>query len=203
MFMQSELYSKSPVAQDFIWMAEYPDGTHLSEFDFATKEENSFYDIDRDRLFRFGLVGHGQKIYFERDGVLNVAGRRIHVAYEVDGKMLPLNGVFKYDINDIITYKDAQASGLTSGFKGQGTFSNRILQYNVGFKTNLNIDGVSFHFKAIVHLPLNEPAYITFWLVADKDLDGKFIIVSNGRDVLETQAPLKQNVGGELKWVVQ
>lgn len=203
MILQNDKFTHSPVAQDFIWVAEYPDGTHLSEFDFNTKEENSFYKIDKKRLFRFGLIGHGQKIYFERDGVFNIAGRRILFFYEIDGKMLPLNGDFRYNVNDIITYKDAESSGLVAGFKGQGLLSNRITQYNIGYKTNIQVEGVNFHFKPIVKIPFNQPVYFNIWLVADRELNGKFIIVVNGRMRFEIDAPLKPNVGGELNWILQ
>lgn len=203
MILQDISKAKSPVAQDFVWVAEYADGTHHSEFDFITKEENSFYSIDRKRVFRFGLVGHGNSIYFERDGVFSIAGRRIHIFYEVDGKKIPLNGDFTYNVNDIITYKDAESSGLMAGFKGNGILSNRITQYNVGYKVDLDVKGIKFHFKPIIHLPLNQPAYISFWLVADQELNGNFVIYSNGIKVFDTPAPLRQNVGGELNWIIQ
>ncbi|MCY7861159.1 hypothetical protein MOD67_14125 [Bacillus licheniformis] len=203
MILQSDKYNNSPVPQDFIWVAEYPDGTHLSEFDFETKKENSFYRIDRNRLFRFGLIGHGQKIYFERDGVFNVSGRRLQFLYEVDGKTLPLNGDFKYDTNDIITYKDAESSGLMSSFKGDGRLSNKITQYNLGYKTTIKVEGITFNFKPIFRLPFNQPAIFSLWLVSDKKLDGKLVIVSNGTTVFETKAPLEPNVGGELNWIIQ
>jgi hypothetical protein len=194
---------KSPVKQDFIWVAEYPDGTHLSEFDFITKEENSFYKIDRKRVFRFGLLGHGARMFFERDGVFDIAGRRIFISYLHEGKEIPLNGDFRYNVNDIITYKDAESSGLIAGYKGQGRLFNTITQYNFGYKVNLNVDGINFHFKPIVKIPLNMPVMLHIWLVADKELNGKFIIRSNGRVAFESLAPLKPNVGGELHWVIQ
>lgn len=203
MVLQSDYYNSSPVAQDFIWVAEYPDGTHLSEFDFDTKEENSFYKIDRKRLFRFGLIGHGQKIYFERDGVINVAGLNIKFFYKIDGKMLALNGDFRYNINDIITYKDAHSSGLMAGYIGQGTLNSQITQYNVGYKTNITVEGINFHVKPIVQLPANQPARIALRLVADQKLNGKLVIVSNGREALELDAPLEPGKGGEINWVIQ
>ncbi|MGG3801264.1 hypothetical protein [Metabacillus fastidiosus] len=203
MILQNDKFTHSPVAQDFIWVAEYPDGTHLPEFDFDTKVENNFYNINRDRLFRFGLIGHGQKIYFERDGIFNIAGKRLQLFYEIDGKTLPLNGDFKYSTNDIITYKDAESSGLLSSYKGEGAFNNRITQYSIGYKTNIQVEGINFHFKPIVKLPFNSLAYISMWLVADRKLDGKLIIVNNGRVAFETKAPLEPNVGGELNWIIQ
>lgn len=203
MILQNEKFTHSPVAQDFIWVAEYADGTHLSEFSFDTKEENSFYHIDQSKVFRFGLVGHGQKLYFERDGIFNIAGRHIQFFYEVDGKMLPLNGDYKYNVSDLITFKDAEASGLMAGFKGDGMLTNRITQYSLGYKTNINVGGINFHFKPIIKLPFNQPAMISLWLVADRKLDGKLVIVNNGRVAYETVAPLEPNVGGELNWVIQ
>ncbi|KLA33096.1 hypothetical protein OCA05_10835 [Bacillus cereus] len=203
MILQNDKYTHSPVAQDFIWVAEYPDGTHLPEFDFNTKEENSFYKIDRNKLFRFGLIGHGNKIYFERDGIFSIAGHRIQFFYEFDGKTIPLNGDFKYDINDIITFKDAEASGLVAGFQGNGMLSNRITHYSLGYKTNINVEGINFHFKPIVKLPINQPAMINLRMVADQKLDGKVIIVNNGRVAFETKAPLEPNIGGELNWIIQ
>lgn len=194
---------KSPVAQDFIWLAEYPDGTHLPEFDFVTKQENSFYNIDRTKLFRFGLVGHGSKICFERDGVLNVAGRRLLVSYEVDGKEYNLNGDFKFNVEDIITYKDAQSAGLVAGFKGNGRLTSQITQFNVGYKNNISVGDTDFHFKPIVKLPLNSPAILSIWLVSNKKLNGDIVIRSNGKTVFRTKAPLEPNVGGELNWTIQ
>lgn len=201
--LQNPTISNSPVGQDFIWVAEYPDGTHLSEFCFNTQKENSFYHIDRAKLFRFGLVGHGQKMYFERDGIFNVAGRRLQFFYEVDGQRLPLSGDYKYNVNDIITFKDAEASGLMSGFSGGGSLSNRITQYSLGYKSNININGINFHFKPIIKLPLNSPAMLNLWLVADRKLDGKLVITNNGVVAFETKAPLEPNIGGELNWIIQ
>ena len=48
----------SPVEnRDFIWVAEYADGTLFPEFDFQTKEFNNFYNIKKNELLGFGLVG--------------------------------------------------------------------------------------------------------------------------------------------------
>lgn len=202
-FMRGKVHS--PVAQDFIWVAEYPDGTYLSEFDFETKQENSFYEIKRNQVFRFGLIGHGVNIYFERDGVLHVAGRRLFISYLHDGKEVPLNGSFKFNVkdNDLITYKDAHAAGLVSGYETRGGMSSTIIQYNIGYKVNLQHDRIHFHFKPIVKIPLNQPMMLSMWLVADKKLDGQLIIRSNGQTVFKAQAPLEPNIGGELNWIIR
>ena len=61
--------ASSPVAQDLIWMAEY-DNNYLSEFDLETKQENSFYDIDKNELKRFGLLGAATKCGLNATAVL-------------------------------------------------------------------------------------------------------------------------------------
>ncbi|MED2440561.1 hypothetical protein P4W20_27265, partial [Bacillus thuringiensis] len=65
------------------------------------------------------------------------------------------------------------------------------------------VEGINFHFKPIVKLPLNQPAMINLRMVADQKLDGKVIIVNNGRVAFETKAPLEPNIGGELNWIIQ
>lgn len=189
----------SPVKQDFIWVAEYADGTYLSEFDFATHEENSFYSIKRDQIIRFGLVGLGSHFYFEGfGGSFKVGGRMIDFAYEVNGKFFPLSGFGKM-YNDIITYKDVEMyADLLNGRSS----TNRISRFNFGYKTTLTYDEASFNFKAIFQIPFNKPASFYVRLISDTELNGKFIILRNGKVAEEYDAPLKKDVGGELTWLL-
>ena len=191
----------SPVPfQDFIWVAHYFDNTFLSEFDFDTKQENSFYNIDRNKLIRFGLVGCGMNLYFEvLGGVFKLAGRMIEVVYKVDNREYYLTGQPFIMYNDIITYKDAEAT--LNMLTGQSS-NNVINQYNFGYKQNLNIDGINFNFKAICCIPYGKKVYMNFRLVADRDLNGILCIKRNGICVAEINAPLTANVGGELNWEV-
>lgn len=57
----SEKITRSPVAQSFIWVAEYADGSHLAEYNFDNRKANSFYHIDKTKLIRFGLIGKARK----------------------------------------------------------------------------------------------------------------------------------------------
>ncbi|ALA07179.1 hypothetical protein SECTIM467_49 [Brevibacillus phage SecTim467] len=192
----NECNGVSPVAQDFIWLGEYFDGTCLAEFDLQTKKENSFYHIKRDKLIRFGLIGHGLKLFFESDGVFNLNGTGIEVVYKYGDKEYPLTG-HSGQYSDIISYKDAES---TVNLAGGGVANTTINQYNFGYKTVLKMDGTTFQFKALCKVPYGHPMFMHFWLVADKKLNGVLQIKKNNRIVEELQAPLRKGVGGEVKF---
>lgn len=189
----------SPVVeQDFIWVGEYMDGTHLAEFDFKTKKENSFYQLKTKNLIRFGLIGHGMRLFFEYDGIFNLNGAVYELIYRTKNKDYYLTGHSgKY--HDVITYKDAESSLRLDG----RTTKPLINQYNFGYKAQIKVDDITFSLKTLVKIPFNQPVYMNIWLVADKKLNGKLIIRRNGRDVAEFAAPLKKGVGGEVNWVVR
>ncbi|NGQ95330.1 hypothetical protein G3578_09200 [Brevibacillus sp. SYP-B805] len=204
MFSQTNGYS--PVAQDFIWLGEYVDGTHLAEFDFVTKEENSFYSLQKDKLIRFGLIGHGHKMFYEADGRFNISGRVVDFIYSTSENDFFLTSGFSTFSRDPITYKDAVARLASfhdphtqGGFAGNGS----ITQFTFGYKSVLEVHGVKFNFKVLCHIPFNSPAYMNLRLVADTKLNGKFQIRVNGLVVSEFHAPLEPNVGGELNWLIQ
>lgn len=194
--MFSENIRYSPVNQDFVWVAEYINGSHYSEFDFSTKQENNFYNIKRNELIRFGLIGRGFKLYYEAiGGIFKLNGQMIEVAYEVDGKEYNLTGHQKF-YNDIIAYKDAE-SVLTLNSTGT---KDHITQYNFGYKVGLKFNEVNFSFKPLFKIPFNKPMYLNFRLVADEDLNGFLLIKRNGFVVDRFRAPLQKNVSGELNW---
>lgn len=190
----------SPVAQDFIWMAEYADGTHFSEFDMETKVENSFYSIDKQKLIRFGVIGHGQKFYYEVfGGIWKLAGQMVELIYKEGDKEYPLTG---RDLiyNDIITYKDAE--NLVNLVNG-GVSKTQITQFNVGYKIQFTCQGVMFYLQTICKVPYGQPTYLNIRLVADKTIKGTLVLRKNGIVSQEFPAPLVRNVAGELNWVVK
>lgn len=192
--MFSENIKHSPVNQDFVWVAEYANGSHYSEFDFLTKKENNFYNIKRDELIRFGLIGCGFKLYYESiGGVFKLNGQMIEVIYEVDGKEYNLTGSQNF-YNDIIAYKDAESVLTLNSTEAK----NHITQYNFGYKINLDFDQVNFSFRALCKIPYNNQMHLNFRLVADEDLNGFLIIKKNGFVVDKFEAPLQKNIGGEL-----
>jgi hypothetical protein len=194
----------SPVRnQDFIWIAEYVDGTYLSEFDLITHRPNNFYSIDKNKLIRFGLVGQGMKLYFEvGGGIFKLNGQMIMFTYiDENGNEYFLTGQNKL-YNDIITYKDAHCDGAVF-FGGSGVLQTNISQYNFGYKTKLLINDIAFNFQCICCLPYNHPAFMEIKLVSNKDMNGKLRVYRNNRIVDEIEAPLKEGYAGFTKWIIR
>ncbi|MBW7474081.1 hypothetical protein K0T92_04950 [Paenibacillus oenotherae] len=193
----------SPVrGQSFIWTASYADGTFLDEFDRASGIENNFNRIDRRKLIRFGLVGHGMNLYYEVfGGVFKAAGQMIEffIKDKATQKQYFLTGQ-QLMYNDIIQYKHAEASFNPSGQAGD--MNSQITQYNFGYKSNLKIDEINFNFKAILSLPYNKPAYFNLRLVSDNHIDGIFCIRLHGIEVVEFDAPIEANIASEINWRV-
>jgi len=189
------------VEQDFIWIGEYANGDYLSEYNIKTKEREDFYSLKRDALLRFGLIGHGMKLYYEvGGGFFKLNGQMYELVYKVGDKEYYLTGQSKL-YNDVITYKDAEAWGTFD--RNEGKFPSRVMAYNFGYKVKLDVDDVQFNLKAICSIPYNEPVNFQITLVASEELDGKFVIKKNGSEIAEFHAPLKQGVGGRLKWAVK
>lgn len=137
-------------------------------------------------------------MFTESDGIFNINGMSIEVAYRLDGKLIPLTG-YTGKYSDIITFKDAESVFLQGG----GVTKPKITQFSFGYKATIQAEGVTFNFKPIVKIPFNNPVHINFWLVSDQDLDGEFVIIRNGKEVSSLKAPLKKGVGGETNWVVK
>lgn len=196
------MYAHNVSGQDFLWYGEYSDGSMIAEYDLNTNKRVSFYDIEKDSLIRFGMVGHGMHLYYEVfGGVFKLNGQPVEVIYKISSEEYNLTGNPTM-YNDIITYKNAESTAVFKR-KEPGRIINRVTQYNFGYKANLLVKGVNFHFKAICSIPYNRPVYMHFRLTADKDLDGKLIIRKNGLVIDEFNAPLKKDVGGELNWIVR
>ncbi len=189
----------SPVSQDFIWVAEYADGSNIAEFDLLTRKENSFYSIQRDKLIRFGLIGHGMGLYYEvPGGIFKLNGRMIELIYKTKVREYYLTGHAKM-YNDIITYKDAEAV-----LKLDGTTQSNITQFNFGYKQELEFeDGLKFNLRVLCKIPYNQPIYMNIRLVANKEVCGFLHIKRNGLVCDVFEAPLRKGVGGELNWVVR
>lgn len=203
MIFQNKI-TRSPVAQSFIWVAEYADGTHLAEYNFDNGKANSFYHIDKTKLIRFGLIGEGSQIYFDvGNGVFTMNGHRLSLSYSASSREYPLTGrTFLY--NDIITYKNAvsDAKLITAGGKG-GAFSDSITQYNIGYKKQMQLHDANIDFQCILSIPYNDAAFMQIKITSDIDLDGTMHIRRNGYLVDEIQAPLKAKHAGQINWTIR
>lgn len=192
------LNNYSPVSQDFIWVAEYIDGSHFAEFDFVTKKNNSFFSIDKSKLLRFGLIGHGMHFYFDVDGVFHLVQPYEFILKTEERKILLTRQ--KDLCSDIITFKDAESVIDLSG--KSSTPSGNIMQYNFGYKTTFNIDNLQIHFKPICKIPFNKPVHLSFWVSVNKEINGTFQILNNGIVIFENEISLTSNQGAEMNWVV-
>lgn len=198
---------KSPVKQEIIWLAEYADGTYLTEFDLNTQKPNKLDMIRKTDIIRFGLVGIDVPVYYEvYGGYFNVAGRGIQVRYEEDGKEYYLIGQNK-PYNNFLSIKRGESvlnfGDLTRDVVAWGKNAGQIIEHTFGYRENLEVNGVKFIFEALCTIPYQKPVFMTFKLIADKDMDGKLVIMRNGKDFTSIEAPLKVGELGETSWMVR
>lgn len=194
----------SPVDfQSFAWVVEYGDGTHLAEFDLDSKKPNNFYAIDKSRAIRFGLIGEGSQAYFDvGNGVFTINNHRFTISYEAEGVEYPLTGrALVY--NDLITYKDAIYDASLFSRKNRGRFNDTIVQYNLGYKKKMELLDVNINYQCVLGLPINGTAFFQIKISSDKDLKGKLIIRRNGKVVDTIEAPLLQDMSGNINWTLK
>jgi hypothetical protein len=207
----SEVNPISPIpAQPFIWMVEYFLGG-LAEFDLESGVENSFQDIDKSKVIRFGLIGNNRKLYFECvGGTFNIAGRRIDIAFETkDGERHMLTGNGSNYMNDIITYKKAIADvPVGVGNKKvstarSGVLESKIVGYYYGYKSQIKHGDITFQFKPIVSLPLSKPAFIAVNIVANTDLEGRIIFIRNREEIESFNGMLVKDKNYQINWLIK
>lgn len=185
--------------QKFIWVAEYDDGTFLREFN-DDGSENSFYDIKRDRLKKFSLVGCGKSYGFDcRTGVFSINGEELRVRFIADNgdcfEFMGQSGPY----NDIIQYKEAS----TAFNLLQNRVVDKIDSHNIGWKAKFIFEQVTFHVKFILSVsPDGDCEYIYVWLVADKYLRG-VIEFQLGDRRQQFPASLGNGMGGEIRWTLK
>ncbi|WP_342422371.1 hypothetical protein [Paenibacillus sp. FSL E2-0178] len=195
-------FSPVPQGQNFIWIADYMDGSCLAEYEFDTRIKNDYYRIDKNKLIRFGLIGMGSQIYFDvANGIFNINKNRIQVSYIADGIEYPLTGrTILY--NDIIQYKDAVGDGKLLSKTASGRIRNNIVAHVVGYKKAMDLSDVNINFKNLLHIPQdkNIPPYLEIKISVDKDLNGELVFRINGLVANKLHAPLLKNQAGIYNW---
>ena len=152
--------------------------------EFEGDKENSFYDIELDRLKRFYV---DDDFYVVDSGVFNINNKIFNVSYEFNGEVHNLTGA-DTDYNDLIQYKDAHSEfDPKTGFKG-----NVVDAYNFGYKTSIEIKGIEFHFKVIV--TKGKKTYATVFLSSNEEVDGKLHLYIDGVEKIY-HAPLRGKEG--------
>lgn len=195
-------HSPLPQAQNFIWVAEYYDGTYLSEYNLNDKKNNDYYSIDRSKLVKFGLIGMGSQMYFDvANGIFNINNNKIQVSYVVNKEEYPLTGrTFLY--NDIIQYKEAYGDMRISPTSSGGKLKNNIYSQSIGYKKSMFLVDANIHFKNILHIPQNSniAPYLEIKISSDKDLNGELVFRVNGMIANKVQAPLIKDKAGIYNW---
>jgi hypothetical protein len=192
---------------DFIWVAFYSNGTMDTEYDLEThqKDVNKFYNIDKQSLIQFGLVGHGAKMYFDSiNGVFDVNMSKFTFEYHVDDTVIHLNGL-DLGYKDLITYKEAVSDIDTKGrvANGGSGFKGSIQQYNVGYKKKLTTQLGDIYFQCILSLPRNDVGFFEIKITSSSDLNGRLVFKRDGLEVDKIQAPLQANVSGQINWTMK
>lgn len=192
----------SHVNQDFLWMVDYLDGKSLCEYDLLTTQRNDFYKINKSMIDKFGLIGHGMKLYVDSNtGMLNLNGLQLLFSYMVGDKEYSLTGFGNGFYTDIISYKDAYTDADIVNPNQQ--YSSHIHTYNFGFKKKLVFgDGTEFALQIVCAIPRNRPAYLDIKIVSNQDLDGNLYIKKVGRIAESIPAPLKSGHAGICEWQV-
>lgn len=206
MILGNAQYTRSPVSQAYVWIADYYDGTYLSEFDLHTQQSNSFYEINKEKLVSFGLLGQGSHVYYNvANGVFHINADRYSISYVSDDQEYSLTGrTFLY--NDIIQFKNGSSDANMSGYSGRensGTFTNTIECFNFGYKKTMKLNDVQIHFQCVCSLPLKETTFLQIKITSDQDLPGQLVIRKNGFVIDQVVAPLKANHAGIINWDIR
>ena len=181
----------SPVRErEYVWFAEYNDGNMYSEFDFNTKESNSFDNIDRDNLKRFGLIGRGSRFdYDAKNGRFNIGKSLVDMKIKYKNKVLHLTGDSKINYNDCISFKRIAQVML------EDNVSPVIVRYSYGYKVSSN----EFNFQPIFHIGENISFEVK--LVSNlEDVEGELILLANGMESMKANIKLEKGVKGNFNF---
>jgi len=196
-FQSVKPYSTIP-GMEFMYVAEYINGSIEVEYDIKIGKYNNFAKIPRNKLLRLGVVGHGHKMYYDiPTGIFHYADRSVEFFYREGNTVYNLtNQMLLY--NDAIYFQEAYSDFNAISKK----VSNSVIYaYDFGYKASFNCKGVNFNFKPIINIPCDQPLNMKIRLVADKDLNGQLLIKVNGFKDYVFDAPLEANVAGELTWI--
>lgn len=185
--------------QPFIWVGEYKDETIFSEFDLESGAENSFYEIEKEKLKYFGLGGRNHYLFFDcKNGNFNLGGINIKLKYETNQKEYDLTTQNNGDYSDIITFKKAHTDFDPSA---RQTIS-AISEYYFGWKKEIDFENIVFNIEMLYCIPMGDKMYFRIRITSNKDIDGNIVLYTNEKTLFESEAPLKENIGGKINIIV-
>lgn len=202
---------------NFMWIAEYLNGTLFCEYDVNTLIQNQFKDIKKENLIRFGMFGFGYKVYFDISTGIYYEIKKINnndvintykVLYlDEDGIEYDFMGDRNTIYNDLIQFKSSSLMlklNLRQDINWGKGFNQQVENYNFGYKTKLQINNINFNFQTIMTFnPHNSPLLLQVKLVSDKKLNGNLIFRKNGFQDFKYYAPLEIGNAGIMNWVVR
>jgi len=168
-----------------MWVSDYYDNTGLSEFYLDpidnTIKKNNIESINKSILNKFGLVGHGLKMYYDvLGGTFFIRDKQLsfRIVDDTTGITYSISGSSKFYYNDLIIYK--QGMSLTNSNLSNST--NIISGYYFGFKGKPQFDSeISFNYKNIFCLELNKPVYFDITLSSSREFYGKLELLVNNK----------------------
>ena len=169
--------------QRYYWKAWYA-STALSEYNGVS--ESPFSSIQKDQLFRFGLEGMGETVFYDiYGGEFTIKG---HV-YSFRYAGINLNQK-SLEYRDIIQFKDA-----SSGLSFRKGIVDQIDKHTFGWKNTIG----ALRVQILYEIPLNgEPAF-KVKLVSPIDMFGLFEVLKDGKPFLNIEAPLQAGRSGEAR----
>ena len=184
-------YSIKP-NEGFMWVAEILDKGVKNEY------EIDGFDIDRDKLVNFGIVGLGNNLHYSTsNGIFNLNGRTIEFALK--------NEELEYDLtkrygkyNDCICYQN-YFQNLNKPNDGDSHFCG----YSFGYKTKLDLMDLVVNFQPILVVNFKEVPYFKIRLVSNKDVKGKLLLKIDRKYGVEIDIDLKENISSEYEYYLK
>lgn len=182
----------------FNWGVDYSDGSFTTEFN-DDGIQNDYYEIELEKIIRFGMFNEQFKMFYQNDGSFSLAGQLIEIEYHTnEGDVYNLTSSFSK--KDCITYKQAYTDPVSRGVQ-----KTNLEAICFGYKTIVEKDNTQFYFKPIVTAPLigDGKVYITVQLTSNRDLKGKLVFKNKYKVVEEFDANLRRNYSGIINWTVK
>lgn len=197
---------KAPAGVDMMYLAEYADGSYITEFHEVSGRKQPYQNLKTEGLIRFGITSLGIPLYVETyGGFIHVAGRNIQVKYVVGNKEYFLIGhprfytgihYLKHGIAELAMSPNAETVAW-------GSPTGQVVAYEFGYREHLLVDGIPFDFKAICKVPFQSAVTVEFELHSTQELEGEFVILVAGEERYRDKAPIDPETGGKIVWAVK
>ncbi|MFW5895219.1 MAG: hypothetical protein ACOCT9_00595 [archaeon] len=186
------------------WVAKYFNGEELHEKD-KEGNENSFEDIEKLRVHKFGLKYDDLWFCFSTvDGNFSFNGKILGVGIVLNND--GLETVTKLSDRDDKRYsKLIQFKKAHIDFKSSGGVINKIDNYNFGYETKIRLpNGAKINFKPIVTIPTeNKRPYIMIHLKSNKVFEGQLLIMYDDNPKRYPITFSRPHSEGKLKFIIK